>query len=539
MSSIKKSNSRPSTGSGNNRRGTTGGSTSGRNVGFITPTTKGQTGPRITGGSPISTLEYGVNNKLDNMYSGMLQHNAGSNPFAQLLASLGIDEDRWVDENQRADWNKQLMDAQLQYYQDLEKRQYTQEQLNEQRVYDSPLNQLARLMGAGVSRDAAIAMLSGQAGQPTIAESAVNTPGATASESRNAGVERALGIANAVFNGVSAVSGLASLGFTIPQAIQQTHFLKNQNLLTGRQLKAYDSTGQAYSLLKSINAGADAFGSVGSAIQAITQAANNGNADCAAFLQNGGANDMFSNVSFASQAMSQMYRSERASSDYERSFDAEMRKLDADTRLVNAQEAEVLKQIDLHIEEISKVYEEKRALRIQNDLEENFLHSVDEDSGMTGQELFNANRMQQLVQSYQTLARINNPHYWETYANSLINNAEFMEISTAVLTWFEDAKLGLLNENPELYTFLAGMRDCGFVEYSQYVQNTQRQHSESVSGNAGFSVGSKFFGNVSVQGGGSYSETKYETIPLTKQFFNQNAETANKVGKKLPRRKRK
>lgn len=538
MSSIRKINSRPSTGSGNHRRGTTGGSPSGRNVGHTTATTKGQTGPRTTGGNEISLLESGINNKLDNMYSSMLDHNAGNDQFAQLLAALGIKEDRFLNQDQRADWNKQLMDAQLQYYQDLEKRQYTQQQLNEQRVYDSPTNQLARLMGAGVSRDAAIAMLSGQAGQPTIAESAVNTPGATASESRNAGVERALGIANAVFNGVSAVSGLVSLGFSIPQAIQQTHYLKNQNLLTAKQLKAYDSTGQAYSLLKSINASADAFGSVGSAIQAITEAANNGNQECAAFLQNGGATDMFSNVSFASQAMNQMYRSERASSDYQRSFEGEMKKLDADTRLVNAQETLVLEQFAKVQQEIALIGEQKRALRIENDVNENFYQSVDEVTGLTGEELYNANRMQQLVQSYQTLARINNPEYWETYANSLINNAEFMELSNAVLAWFEGAKLDLLNENPELFTFLVGMRDCGFVEYAQYVMNTQRQHSESVSGNAGFSVGSKFFGNVSVQGGGSYSETKSETIPQTIQFLNQHINSTNEVGAKK-RRKRK
>lgn len=495
MSSIKKV--RGTTGTPTRRGSVPSGS--GRSVGVITPTTRSDRG---LGSNPAQK------NDIDARYDQMLQNNAGANDFLSLLSSLGIEQEKGLTGSQRDDWNKQLLDTQLNYQLELEKRGYNEQMRDEQRIYDSPTNMLARLMGAGISRDAAIQMLSGAGGsQPIQTEGAVAGAGLSASESRANEINNALGIANTVVSSIGAVTGLMSFGFSVPQALQQTKLLKYQNYLTGSQVRAYQSTGQAYSLLKSINASADAFGSVGSAIAAITDAANKGDQDCAAFLQNGGAADMYRNVSFASQTMADMYKSERSSSDYKRSFENEMAKLEADTRLVDAQEELVLKQFELVIQEIAAKGEESRQLRLQNDAEEAFQQSVDPTTGKTGLELYTANRMQQLVQSYQTLARINNEEYWQSYANGLINNAEFMEMQYAVLAWFEEAKLDLIEDSPELFSFLVGMRDCGFTQYAEYVHNTTFNKTESVSANGSLEIGSKVFGQLGLSGGGSYSYT--------------------------------
>lgn len=118
-----------------------------------------------------------------------------------------------------------------------EQRSYDESALKEQRLYDSPSNQLARLMGAGVSRDAAFQLLQGGSESPLVGSGAESASQDTGHPFTN----QAFQAVNSSLSFISSVGSLVSLGFTLPQAIQQTHFLKNQNLLTDRQLKDFDS----------------------------------------------------------------------------------------------------------------------------------------------------------------------------------------------------------------------------------------------------------------------------------------------------------
>lgn len=267
----------------------------------------------------------------ESSYADLINGSYGTSDFVNLLKSLGINYDHEMSGKQDEDWNKQLLNLILQQYVNQEQRGYDRSVLQEQRIFDSPINQLARLMGAGISRDAAIQMLSGSglgsgSGSALIGSmGGTIDPGIPASQSELNNIQGKTAIANTVFGGIGALSGLVGLGFSVPQAIQQTKYLQNQNLLTERQISAYDSTGRAFSILNSAGAAAESFGSVASAATAITNLAKSGNADAAQFIASGGLQTMKENAPFSSQALGNLYMSERSSVDNARFIEQQQR----------------------------------------------------------------------------------------------------------------------------------------------------------------------------------------------------------------------
>lgn len=315
MSSIKKVRGN----SGTSKPRGTNPSASGRSVSVVTPTTRSDRG---LGSNPAQKNDFGAR------YDQMLQNNAGSNEFLSLLSSLGIEQEKGLTGSQRDDWNKQLLDTQLNYQLELEKRGYNEQMRDEQRIYDSPTNMLARLMGAGISRDAAIQMLSGAGGSsPIQSEGAAPVTGLSASESKRNDIESKLGIANSVFGGLSAIGSMVSLGFSIPQAINQTHLLRTQNYMSNMQRDSYDAANMAFEVLSTIGASSDAFGSVQGALTAINEAAKNGNVAAQDFINNGWSNKLLKNGSMVAPLMAKMYKDNRDAKDYNERFYNEQKNL--------------------------------------------------------------------------------------------------------------------------------------------------------------------------------------------------------------------
>lgn len=287
-------------------------------------TSTGSSGSRSTVGGSIgrnssSTRGSGLvsQNDITSNYSDILARSAGSsdNSILQLLQSLGIDQQQGLSGSQRDDWNKQLLDTLLNYQLTQENRSYNESMRDEQRLYDSPLNQLARLMGAGVSRDAAIQMLSGGS-QPIQSDAAAAAEGIAPSESKLNGLQAALAPAQFAIDAIGSVGSLIGLGFQVPQAIQQVKYLKNQNLLTQKQMRSYDSASATFAVLNGIGASKEAFGSAGSAIKVINAAASNGNLRALNFQKSPEYATLSEEGYFTSHALSQLYQNERSHESY-------------------------------------------------------------------------------------------------------------------------------------------------------------------------------------------------------------------------------
>lgn len=173
----------------------------------------------------------------------------GSNDMAWLINGFGFSPlYELLNGSAGKDWNKQLLETLLQQYLTEENRAYNESRTAEQRIFDDPLNQLARLTGAGVGRDAAIAMLQGGQ-QPVTSDSSTVAPGLAPSESRANAIGAATSVVNTLFGAMSTVGSLASFGLSIPQAIEQTKFLRGQNLMSNETLQGLEAVNQVGSAI--------------------------------------------------------------------------------------------------------------------------------------------------------------------------------------------------------------------------------------------------------------------------------------------------
>lgn len=174
-------------------------------------------------------------------------------PFSVLLARFGNNSDLAEVLNLLAlngqgtagkDWNKQLAEALTNYILKQEQRNYDAAWRDEQRLYDNPQNALARLMGAGISRDAAIQMLSsgaGSSGATAQGDASVMPEGIAPSQSALNETQSKTAIANSVFNGINTVANLMSLGFSAPASVAQATALGIGNAMSSKMLTALNS----------------------------------------------------------------------------------------------------------------------------------------------------------------------------------------------------------------------------------------------------------------------------------------------------------
>lgn len=199
-------------------------------------------------------------------WNEILARFGNNSDFTQLINAFGINGPfGHIGSSEANDWNKQLLETMLNYYLTMEQRNYNEGIRDEQRVYDSPTNQLARLMGAGISRDAALQLLGGAAGSGAAAGSLIGQPGVmpaglASSESKLNDTNRKLGIANTVFNGVQTVASLMGAGVNIAQAIPQVQMLQAQNYMSQKQLSAFESVNRVSGALNdAISSGAASY----------------------------------------------------------------------------------------------------------------------------------------------------------------------------------------------------------------------------------------------------------------------------------------
>lgn len=289
----------------------------------------------LTGGSYLP--ESFPNNVADggSWFDMVQQGMYGNDAFTKFLESMGINYDKSMSGAAMEDWNKQLTESMLSYWLKQNERYYEEQRLKEQRNYDSPTNMLARLMGAGISRDAALQLLgaAGSAGAGAgVGVGAMSLPdGLSPSESKLNQVKSITEPINTALNVFSSVSGLVSMGFSIPQAIQQTNALKYANAMSREQLGGYNAAQKAFAVLHGIGASAESFGSIAAAIDAINGSISNPLA--AQFVANGGIDELKKYPTFASDYLRKTYHSERDAQDYSKQMDQYFAQQEARTEI--------------------------------------------------------------------------------------------------------------------------------------------------------------------------------------------------------------
>lgn len=298
--------------------------------------------------SLLDSIRFGVANIFGDPgkvqgYGGMLNQlnqYSQNNDLLNFLSSVYANEEHGLNQGQATDFNKQLLDMYLAQIQENEKRTYNEGLRDEQRIYDSPTNQLARFMGAGISRDAALQLLGGQ-------NAAIQTEGAheveglapSESNANRAGAMQAIGAVAGT--ALSAFSGLVGLGFTAAQAAVQIKLLKSHSYMSNQQAQAYDTANGVFNTLQAIGADSDAYGSVSSALTAISSAAQGGNEVAKAFMLSPHASRVTSNGAFVAPVLAQMYKDNRNASDYKQRWFAEFTNLNLQNGQIQQQTAKL------------------------------------------------------------------------------------------------------------------------------------------------------------------------------------------------------
>lgn len=381
------------------------------------------------------------------------------------------------------DIQKLLLEMYLKQLTANEQRDFDKSALDEQRLYDNPQNQLARLMGAGISRDAAIQMLNDGSGPALVgsgSDASLPSQLPSPTERLQQQLQTAAGF-------ISAVSGLVSLGFTIPQAVMQTRVMSNQAFLSDAQKKSYVAANKAYHILHSAGAAAEAFGSIASVTGEMKRLADGGNADASQFIASSNYRDLVDNAPYSSGYIGEIYKMERSSADYAREFNLRTGNMEAQNNLTNVTTSKMLV-------EMTAIQDQVENIHAQTDYYNNL-------SALTGSQKSAQDMQNRLNASWQTkeglaaysdaiiegfrvdytrLCQENNPELWKQHFETLMKNEQYAALSYDLGMLYYNGEISSYNslnpENQALLGLCRSMKDNGYFDYieTKINANTKR-----------------------------------------------------------------
>lgn len=431
-------------------------------------------------GSPLNILE------KDRSYwsnvLAMLGHNTEQTDFLNSLLGIGAENAGRIGAYPE-DIRKKLIEMYLNNMVSQEQRGYDQSVLQEQRLYDSPTNQLARLMGAGISRDAAIQMLSQGGETPMIGSGAglsAGEPFQSTTEQVMQGLETAAGFA-------SAFSSLISLGFTIPQALAQTDLLRTQSYLSQRQRQAFDAASEAYGVLQ--NAGVDinekTFGNIANVSKIITELANGGNFLAQGFVSRKGLQTLNDTAPYSMPFLNQMYKNHRDSADYNREFELRMGNEEARKDLANVTASKLLVEMTAIQDKVDNLRADtnyKKALsalvgsqKTQVDLQNQLDASWRTDEGMAD---YSSSVRARFKVECLKLTSLSNPELWQKQAERMLKDEELALFSLELGMLYKRGALDIVTNNgPELPTLLSLCDALEQAHYWDYVDSVVKKNT--------------------------------------------------------------
>lgn len=463
-------------------------------------------------------------NPTDTNFSGILHEQRGESDIADFLNSLGIYQPGDLSASQRTDWNKQLLDTLTNYKLTQENREYNEGLRDEQRIYDNPISQLARLMGAGISRDQAIQMLSsggsgsGGSGVPYSDPSSA-AEGIAPSQSHLNAVQATQVKLQTGLGFVNAISGLVGLGFHAAQVIPQVKMLKNQEYLNSKQKSSFDDVNTAFSIIANSGKGItpDTFGSIGSICSTLTALSKSGDAAAKSFIDSGGLDRLTDNSSYCLPIANEIFRNEKDSSYYVRSVEAALRKdetqanlnladadlamleqdevaakvdnLNADTEFINGRTALQSWEQKQYAARISSLKAAARLsnstanqIDLSNKVESSFLNHS--ENGLSGLDLITNHRFASLKRGlYQLNAEIGSK-VWEKQIKTFLLEQDNLQSAYTLSTLYNKGELDIIeNAKPKFRSYLYMSRALDSCGVSSFINSIiQSETSNRVNG---------------------------------------------------------
>lgn len=449
----------------------------------------------------------------------------GGSVTEQLINSFGIASGGEITGTDRKDWNKQLLDTLMQYYMTAENRQYNEGLRDEQRIYDNPISQLARLMGAGISRDQAIQLIgagsggSGSSGVPYSQPSPV-AEGIAPSQSDLNHAQAVTAKLNTGLGFVQAASGLVSLGFSAAQAIPQIHMLKNQDYLSNIQKQAFTDSSTAFGIISKSGTkiAKDTFGSMASVAKCIQSLSDQGNGSAKQFIEGGGLDRLRDNSAYSLPFLNQLYKNEQEPDYYSRQVESALRLQDAQTNLAatDANKALVeMSEINARISNLDADTDYKEGLKIllswqaenlnsdtrlknaesngielDNNIKKQFQNSTTPD-GISGLQLITDESFARLRRSLMSVNAEIGSKVWESQINTLLSDQRNLQQLYTLQYLYNKGEFDAVSESsPMFQQFLYLSRAAESSGVYDYVRTkASTNNAGSVSWNIGILKG--------------------------------------------------
>lgn len=408
---------------------------------------------------------------------------------------------------------------------------------SEQNAYNSPAAQLERLMQTGMSRDAAMQMLSGNVQEQA---SPIGVSPA-ASQSSLTDKERTAATVNSALSIASIACGLSSCGVGSAVSILQARNLANSAHFSDVQNEAYDLVGACAGIADEagLEINSDNFGNATKILSTIQGLANSGNSAAQSFLDNGGAKKLSSNY-FVPFAASQAHQARRAASDYDDYFDQNLSLLNAEERVKNANEQNLLQEYQnlsetfnnivastKYVEQLTKVAESNiplleneakeclsraeyyrqlgqtekaKRLEIQANIKlknaQTYKTMVEAKSqnlefqrlsnlytgqtaGMSNMDVINGAYMSNMLRQLRTMQKLSSPEQVNAFCDKVFQEATAASQIALLHQWIASGKVEEFNKYPETYRLAMALQESGLFDYYESLTVVKSETFES------------------------------------------------------------
>lgn len=147
--------------------------------------------------------------------------------------------------------NDMLLQLMLQFLNSNDQRAFDLKQLQDSRLYNSPTNELARMLGAGISRDAAIQMLSGSAGNIAgVAGSVGAAPPNMPAPSGTMDLQQKQFAVGTAQSAVAMLGQLIDSGLSLAQGVESVKAMQGANYFSQAQMQGFSSANEFVNMLQ-------------------------------------------------------------------------------------------------------------------------------------------------------------------------------------------------------------------------------------------------------------------------------------------------
>lgn len=209
--------------------------------------------PNLPDGQSVDLDSAGGYSDVASLFSSFLNSSGMTNIDLSSLGGLASILQQYLinKDLHSAERNDLFLQYILQWLNNNDQRAFDLKQLQDSRLYNSPTNELARMLGAGISRDAAIQMLSGSAGNVSgVAGSMGAAAPSMPATSGTMDLQQKQFAVGTVQSAVAMLGQLIDSGLSLAQGVESVKAMQGANFFSQAQMQGFSSANEFVNMLQ-------------------------------------------------------------------------------------------------------------------------------------------------------------------------------------------------------------------------------------------------------------------------------------------------